>query len=116
MPDTQQPQITKKAALEYLRAVETLLYSTKVERRIKKLDFEKQLEFFSARLSFTAMIGRMNAALMREIREELQAQARSIKEGIDDLTDSLSKLEDAVEWARAVNGVTVAIGKVVSIF
>ncbi len=116
MPNTDQPQITKKAALEYLRAVEKQLYSTAVEAEVKKLDFPKQLEFFSSRLSFTALIGRLNAALMREIRKDLQAQARSIKVGVDELKDSLDKLTDAVEWAKAVNGVTSAIAQVVSLF
>lgn len=108
--------ITKKAVIDYLRRVEAKLYSTKVEAEIAKLEFQKQLDFFSARLSFTALIGRLNASLMREIREDLQAQARSLKVGIDNLSTSLGKLENAVQWAKAVNGITSAIGQVVKLF
>jgi hypothetical protein len=116
MPNGVQTQITKKAALEYLRQVEIQLYSMAVEAEISKLDFQKQLDFFSARLSFTALIGLLNASLMRDIREDLQAQAHSIKAGIDDLKGSLEKLEGAVQWAKVVNGITSTIAKVVSLF
>jgi hypothetical protein len=116
MPDAVQTRITKKATLEYLRLVENHLYSTAVEAEISKLEFQKQFDFFSARLSFTASIGKLNASLMQEIRNDLQAQADSIKAGIDGLKESLVKLEDAVQWAKAVNGITSSIAKVVSLF
>lgn len=116
MPEAVQTRITKKAALEYLRLAEKQLYSTAVEAEVGKLDFQKKLDFFSARLSFTALIGKLNASLMQEIRDDLQAQANSIKTGIEGLKESLTRLEDAVQWAKAVNGITSSIARVVSLF
>lgn len=116
MPDGVEFLITKKAALEYLRSAEKQLYSTAVEAELSKLDFQKQLDFFSARLSFTALVGKLNASLMQEIRNDLQAQANSIKMGIDELKGSLVKLENAVQWAKAINGITSSIAKVVTLF
>ncbi len=115
-PKAAQAPITKTSALAYLRKVETQLYSKKTEVAVAKLDFDKQLDFFSARLAFTALIGRLNAQLMRDIGADLQAQTRSLKQGIDKMAASLTKLENAAKWAKAINGVTSSIGKVIKLF
>ena len=115
-PKTAHVAITKKSALAYLRKVEAQLYLKKTEAAVAKLAFKQRMDFFRERLAFTALIGRLNAELMRDIGADLQAQARSLKQGIDNTAASLTKLENAAKWAKAINTVTSSIGKVVKLF
>lgn len=111
------PQITKTAALKFLRDVESQLYAKKTEAAVLKLkDDDKTLDFISARLAFTALIARLNKQLMEDIGADLRAQAPALKRGIERTAESLTKLENAAKWAKAINTVTSSIGKVVGFF
>lgn len=116
-PAAAQAPITKTAALKFLRAVETQLYAKKTEAAVLKLnDNDKTLDFIGARLAFTSLIARLNKQLMENIGADLRAQAPALKKGIEGMSESLTKLEDAAKWAKAINTVTSSIGKVVGFF
>jgi hypothetical protein len=76
---------------------------------------DEQLAFAQSRLHITATITTLNATLLREIRESLEAQAEELQQGIDQISGSLGRLEAAVDWAKAVNGVISTLGKIVSL-
>ena len=116
MPTQTQPGITKKEAIESLRAVERLLHSDDVVDAVAELPFAEQLRFDRARIAFGNYVTRLNAKLMQEIGDDLQAQARSLRQGIGELSDKLDKLEGAVQWAKTINGITECVAKVVKIF
>lgn len=118
MADNETPQdttFTKTELLALLRDIEKRLYSRKVEKQIEPLDLEERQQFVSARLHLTSVIATVNAALMRDIREDLQAQSASLRQGITDLDGSLTKLTAAKQWASAINGVVGLLGNVVSL-
>jgi len=115
-PGSAQPAITKKAALEYLRGIEVQLYARKTEKAVAKLGFSEKMDFFRERAAFSALILALNAQLMRDIGENLQAEARSLKQGMDNISTSLKKLEGAAQWAKAINTTVTSIGKVVKLF
>lgn len=118
MADTPTPQdttFTKTELLELLRDIEKRLYSRKVEQQIEPLDLVERQQFVAARLHLTAVIATVNAALMRDIREDLDAQSASLRQGITDLDGSLKTLTGAKQWASAVNGVISLLGNVVSL-
>lgn len=105
---------TKTELLAALRAIEDRLYSSEVEAKIKATLTPDQIQaFVAARLHLTAVIAQVNAALMSDIREDLEKQSGPLRQGIGDLTTSLNRLEGAVEWAKAVNGLIGLLGQVV---
>lgn len=106
---------TKSELLSMLRDVEKQLYSRKVEQKIAPLSVEERQQFVASRLHLTSVIATLNAALMRDIREDLDAQSASLRQGIADLDGSLKALTDAKQWASAVNGVITLLGNVVSL-
>jgi phosphatidylinositol kinase/protein kinase (PI-3 family) len=108
--------MTKTDLLASLREVESKLYSSEVVQEVKKQPQEQQMAFASARLHFTATISKLNAALMRDIRTQLQARAETLQEGVDSLSKSLSELEGATKWAKAINGVLGVIDQFVPLF
>ncbi|MCB1053936.1 MAG: hypothetical protein KDD11_00305 [Acidobacteria bacterium] len=107
--------ITKTAVLEALREVEARLFSAPVVAEVKKQPLQQQMEFAQSRLHLTAVITRLNASLMSEIRQRLEAQAPALDAGIGGLTVALTQLEGAAGWAKAIDGVIRLLGKVVSL-
>lgn len=104
---------TKTGLLAHLRGLERQLYSQEVVAKVKQQPKDQQLAFAQARLHLTDVIAKLNASLMREIREKLEAQSTELQEGIDRLSSSLGKLEGAVSWASAVNSVIGTLGKII---
>lgn len=113
MPDD--VTFTKTELLAMLRDVEQRLYSSKVEKQVAPLSLEERQQFVASRLHLTAVIAKLNASLMRDIREDLDAQSASLRRGIADLDGSLKSLTNAKQWASAVNGVITLLGNVVSL-
>ncbi len=119
---TQPPPLTdrctKSGLLAHLRALESQLYSQEVVDQVKAMfkdQPDQQLAFAQSRLHLTAIIATINASLLREIREGLEAQTEELQQGMDQLSDSLGRLEAAAGWAKAVNGVINTLGKIVSL-
>ena len=109
---------TKAGLLAHLRALELQLRRQEVFDKVKetfKDQPDQQIAFIQSRLHLTVTIARVNASLLKEIRENLQAQAQELQKGIDDLSGSLSRLEAATGWAKAVNGVIGTLGKIISL-
>ena len=115
MADDQVQAFTKTELLEGLRDVEKQLYNRKVEQQVQPLSLAERQQFVAARLHLTSIIATLNASLMRDIREDLEAQSASLRQGISDLDGSLRALTNAKQWASAVNGVIGLLGKIVSL-
>lgn len=109
---------TTAALLERLRTLEAQLYSPEVVEAVKaafKDDPDQQLAFAQARLDLTATIATLNASQLREIREDLQAEAEELHRGVDELAGAFGRLEAAVGWAKALNGVISVVERIVSL-
>jgi len=106
---------TKTELLAKLRDVEKQLYSRRVEKQVEPLPLEERQKFVASRLHLTAVIAKVNASLMRDIREDLEGQSASLRQGIADLDGSLRSLTSAKQWASAVNGVIGLLGRVVGL-
>lgn len=104
---------TKKGLLAHLRGLENQLFTQEVVAKVKQQPSDQQLAFAQARLHLTSVIAKLNATLMKEIRQKLEAQSAELQQGIDRLAGSLGKLEGAVGWAKAINGVISTLGKLV---
>jgi hypothetical protein len=115
---TMVPDVSLAALLKRLEALESQLYSQEVEEAVKaalKDQPDQQSAFVQARLGLTATILKLKASQLSEIREDLQAKANELNQGIDELAGACGRLEAAVTWTQALNGVISAVGKIVSL-
>lgn len=107
--------VTKTETLAQLRDLQNQLFSAPVVAEVKKLPQDQQMAFAASRLHLTSAITALNAALMRDIGDKLQAQAADLQAGIDSLSNSLDKLEGAAGWAQAINGVLGVVDQVIDL-
>jgi hypothetical protein len=107
---------TAEQVLARLRDLELQLFSLPVIEQVKQLPSaaEKQA-FVAARLHLTAVVAQLNAAVLGDIRSQLEQESTALRQGIGDLTDSLDRLQGAVGWAAAINSVIGVVGQVVSL-
>ena len=112
-PEREGGGYTKRDLLRQLRAIERRLYARRAVEEAGKLDDVHKQEFVAARLHLAYMITRLNAQVMREIRERLEAQGAELEQALAVLDDSLRRLEQAPEWAGFLNRILVVLGRVV---
>jgi len=115
---TMVPDVSLAALLKRLEALESQLYSQEVEEAVKaalKDQPYQQSAFVQARLGLTATILKLKASQLSEIREDLQAKANELNQGIDELAGACGRLEAAVTWTQALNGVISAVGEIVAL-
>lgn len=115
-PSEPTPQPTSPSYAELmaqLRLLENQLYSNEVVEQAKQLPDDEKQAFVSGRIHLTTLITELNTAELASIREQLEAEAPALAEGIDALNGKLAHLENANTWASALNGVVGLLGKVV---
>lgn len=104
---------TKTELLAALRSLEERLYHRDWVEQVKRLPLEDRQQFAASRLHLTAMVTRLNASLMRDIRERLEACTAELRTGIGELQGVLADLEKAAGWAEAVNRLLAVLGRVI---
>lgn len=112
---TAQQPYSKAELLQRLRVIEERLFSDAVEVKVRELPADERQTFVSARLSLSKLILEVNASLLADIEQGLAAHSGPLRDGIDGLDQALEKLEAAVRWAGAINGVIGVVGKVAGI-
>lgn len=104
---------TKKELLAALRRLEALLHSPKVVGRARRLPADELQRFAAARLHLGALITRLGAARMRDIRRRVERQSASLRRGVAAAETALARLDAASRWAPAIQRLLVLLGRVV---
>jgi hypothetical protein len=106
---------TKKQLLGELREVRRKLELPRVERAVKLLPIGERQRFVEGRIGLDNTITRLQTALVRDIRERLDAEEPVLRSGIEALRDSLSDIQKVGEWPVRIAKVLDAVGRIVGL-
>ncbi len=100
------------SGLTRLRALEAKLYSQDAANRVKQLTDEQRQSFVSARLSLTSLIDQLEAEKNEAVGQQLAQESSVLSAGIQDLSASLDRLDDAGSWAGEVNDLLGVVNQI----
>ena len=98
-----------------LRAIESELYSRKIQRWLRRQSAATQRKFSQARLEFTAYVDALKAATLQEILAKLEANETALEKAVDELDVLLDDIETFKKIADAIAKVVGVLTKVVGI-
>ena len=95
-----------------LWALEEKLYSDDVVSQVEQLPDDQKQAFVSARLALTSAVDQLGAQQLEAIGQQLAQESSQLSAGIQDLTASLDRLDDAASWAGKVEDLLNLVNQV----
>ena len=102
--------------LPALRALHEKTLGPEAQEAVRTLGPEERKAFVTERMRLAAAILHLETAALSELRQELEKNSAGLNQGIVELTQSLSELERASQWAQGLGKVVSTLSMILPVF